>query len=94
MTIGICKIEFYLPGLTSLKEKRSILKSMLKRLHNTFNVATAEIDYHDSWQSALIAVVTVSNSRAHTDQMLNNILSWIESHYPEAMIVKQDIELL
>lgn len=94
MTIGVCTIEFHLPGVASLKEKRSIIKSMLKRLHNTFNAATAEVDYHDSWQSALVAVVTVSNSRAHTDQVLNNIVDWIESHYPEAMIVKHETELL
>jgi uncharacterized protein len=54
--IGTCTLELYLAGVTSLKEKRSILKSLLARLHNTFNLSAAEIDANDRWQSAVIAI--------------------------------------
>lgn len=92
--VGLCTFEFYLPGLTSLKDKRSILKSMLSRLHNTFNVSAAEIDENDRHQSAVIAVAVVSNSSRHAQQVLQSIESWIEEHFPDAEIVKRKIEIL
>lgn len=56
MVIGVCTIELHLPGIGSLKQKRSILKPLLARLHNTFNISAAEIERKDSWQSTITAV--------------------------------------
>lgn len=92
--IGLCTLELYLPGVLSLKEKRSIIKSMLARLRNTFNVSTAEIDHHDVWQSAGIAIVTVSGSTVHARQVVSKTISWIEEHFPDVMIVRQEVEVL
>lgn len=92
--IGLCTIEFYLPGLASLKEKRSILKSMLARMHNTFNISAAEVDRQDSWQSAVVAFALVTNSTAHAHQVIENVLKWVESSYPEALEVKHQVEIL
>jgi uncharacterized protein YlxP (DUF503 family) len=92
--IGLCTIELHLPGLNSLKDKRSILKSMLARLHNTFNVSAAEVDRQDVWQSAVIAVVTVSNSTSHSSQVIANVLDWIENNFPDVFIVRQETEVL
>lgn len=92
--VGLCTIEFYLPGVASLKEKRSILKSLLQRVRNTFNVASAEIDHQDSWQSAKVSVATVTNSTSHANQVLSKVLNWIETNYPDAIIVQQQIEIL
>ena len=92
--IGVCTIELYLPGMTSLKDKRSVLKSMLARMRNTFNVSNAEVDHQDIWQSAVIAVSTVSNSSAHANQMITSVLKWIENTFPDVQIVGEDIEIL
>lgn len=92
--IGLCTIEFYLPGLNSLKEKRSIIKSLLARLHNTFNVSAAEVDHLDTWRSATLAIVVVSGTTAHANKVINQALNWVETNYPEAVIVKQRIEML
>ncbi|MCB9451719.1 MAG: DUF503 domain-containing protein [Anaerolineaceae bacterium] len=93
MMIGLCQIEMHLPGVASLKEKRSILKSMLARIHNTFNVSAAETGHHDVWQSAEIALAIVSNSNVHNQQVLNRILEWIENNY-EVLITSHEIETL
>jgi uncharacterized protein YlxP (DUF503 family) len=92
--VGLCIVEFHLPGVSSLKEKRSILKSMLARMHNTFNISAAEVDYQDNWQSAMIAFAVVSNSSIHVDQIASKTIRWIETHYPEAMIINQQMEIL
>lgn len=94
IAIGLCTLELHLPGVDSLKEKRSILKSLLKRLHTTFNVATSEVDFHDVWESSVIAIVTVTTSNHHIDQTMTEIIKWIEHHYPDAQIVNQEIEIV
>lgn len=92
--IGLCTLDLHLQGIASLKEKRGILKSMLKKLHNTYNVSAAEVDYQDKWQSAQIAITTVSNSTHHSHQVIDKVIQFIERHYPEAMIIKQELEIL
>ena len=92
--VGICTLELHLPGVGSLKEKRSILKSMLARLHNTFNVSAAEVDHHDMWRSAAIGIASVSNSTAHANRVIQQVIDWVETHYPDAYITDQDIEIL
>jgi hypothetical protein len=92
--IGYLEIELYLPGTASLKEKRSMLKPLLSRMRNQFNVANAEIDHHDVWQSAVVGITTVSNSTSHCQQMLQTILNWIEQDFPDLMITHERIEIL
>jgi uncharacterized protein YlxP (DUF503 family) len=92
--IGFCEIELYLPGVTSLKEKRGIIKSMLTKMRNQFNVANAEVGKLDSWQSSTIAITTVSNSTSHLHQTIQNVMKWIESRYPDALIVNHATEIL
>lgn len=92
--VGLCTVELYLAGLTSLKEKRSILKSLLSRLHNTFNITAAEIDAHDRHQSAVIAFAVVSNSSRHAQQVLENAAAFVEERFPEVEIVRKQVEIL
>lgn len=94
MIIGTCVVELYLPGNGSLKGKRSILKPLLLRLRKEFNLATAEVDYHDVWQSAQIALVSVSTDAGHVQKMLERAVQWIESHRPDLTVVDWRIELL
>lgn len=92
--IGLCTLQFYLPGVSSLKEKRGILKSMLAKLGNKFNISVAEVNHQDKWQSAEIAIVCVSNATVHAHQTLNQVIQWIEEHHPDALITHQEIEIL
>ena len=94
MIIGVCTIELHLPGMGSLKQKRSVIKPLLSRLHNTFNISAAEVDQQDVWQSAVIGVALVTNSTPHAQQVLNNVLNWIETNFPNVYIVRQEIEIL
>jgi uncharacterized protein YlxP (DUF503 family) len=61
MIVGVMTAQLHLNGLTSLKEKRSIVKSLLGRLKSRFNVSASEVDHQDSKTSAVIAMATVSN---------------------------------
>jgi len=92
--VGICEIEFYLPGVTSLKEKRSVIKPLISKMRKQFNVAVAEVGHHDVWQSSRIGISTISNSSVHNRQMIQNVIRWIEDNFPDLYITKQDIEIL
>jgi uncharacterized protein YlxP (DUF503 family) len=92
MRVATCVIILHLEGVSSLKEKRRILKSILSRLSNQFNVATAEVDYHDVWQTAMIALVTVGNDSAYLHGLLEKAVSWIEKNRPDVPIDEYSIE--
>jgi uncharacterized protein YlxP (DUF503 family) len=84
----------YLPGSSSLKGKRSLLKPLLSRLRREFNLAAAEVGGNDAWQSAVVAVVTVANDPAHVQRALSRAPRWIEAHHPEVQVVDWEIEVL
>ena len=92
--VTLCTIDLSLDGVHSLKEKRSIIKSLLTRVRKQFNIAAAEVDHHDVWQSSQIAIVSISNQAAHSNKMIESVLEWIEVHYPDALIVGEQRETL
>jgi hypothetical protein len=94
MVVGVCILELNLPGLGSLKEKRSVLKSLLARLHKEFNVTAAEVDLHDAWQAATLGIATVSTSAVHAHSLLNNLAHWIEVNRPDLEVVDEYIEVI
>ena len=93
MIIGACIIDLHLPGNGSLKGKSSILKPLLLRLRKEFNLATAEVNYHDAWQSAQIALVSVSTDIGHVQRVLERSVHWIEKHRPDLSVVDWRIEV-
>ena len=72
-SIGVIILELRLDDAHSLKDKRHHVKSLKDRLRGKFNVAVAEIDYQDLWQRGLVACVTVSASKPHAEQVLQNV---------------------
>ena len=50
MVVGILSLELYIPGASSLKEKRYVLKSIKTKVSNKFKVSIAEVDHNDKWQ--------------------------------------------
>jgi uncharacterized protein YlxP (DUF503 family) len=68
--IGVLTLELRLEHSHSLKEKRHVLESLKDRLRHKFNVAVAEIDYHDLWQRSVVAAVTDSRDREFANKVL------------------------
>ena len=93
MIIGACTIQLYLPGVFSLKEKRGVLKPLLNQLRRQFEVAVAEVGNQDTWQSAEIAVVVVSNHTGHIYAVLEKVVHWIEEEYRAVEVLDWAVEL-
>ena len=94
MNTGICKIKLHLPESQSLKSKRRIVKSIISRLQNQYNISIAEVDDHDLWQLATLGISCVSNSNQHVDETLTRVINFIVQNYPELEIVNREIEIM
>jgi uncharacterized protein YlxP (DUF503 family) len=79
MIVGVCCVELYMRETRSLKAKRQILKSIITRVKNNFNVAIAEVDYQDKWQRATLGVAVVSTAHDHANGILSKVVNFIES---------------
>lgn len=66
-----------MPKAQSLKDKRSVLKSLKDRLRGQFNVAVAEVDSNDLWQRASLGVAAVGGARAYVDGLLEDVARWL-----------------
>lgn len=75
----------------SLKEKRGIVKSILGRAKNRFNVAGAEVDRQDNAGVAVLAFVTVSPDKNIPRQALEKVEEWIYEGWPDLEITGSDI---
>jgi hypothetical protein len=81
-----------LPTAGSLKEKRRIVKSITTNLRNNFNVSVAEVDHHEAWGAAQIAVACVSTDRAHAHQTLTRAVRAVERDRMDLILVDYTIE--
>lgn len=94
MFVATCVITLELDGVRSLKEKRSIVKSVITRLQREFNLSVAEVDRQDAWGTAVIGLAAVGNDKAHLHRLLEKSVAWVESQRPDAPIADYSIEFL
>ncbi len=76
--IAFCLLEMHIPEATSLKQKRQVIGSMVKRLRNRFNFSVAEVGYKDLWQRSELGIAAICQNSADADRVLEQALSFIE----------------
>ena len=92
MVVGLLTVELHVPGARSLKDKRMVLRRLKDRL-GKFNVAVSEVEHHDLWQRAALAIVTVSTDQDHADRELAAACNEIERLEP-GLITRTEVEFL
>lgn len=92
-TIGVLTLDLHIEHSHSLKDKRQVIRSLKDRLRAKFNIAAAEIDHQDSWQRAVIGVVTVSGDRSRVEQLLQ-LVEKEAANLLGAILVGADVEYL
>ena len=80
MVIAAVEIKLYLPWVHSLKEKRMAVKSVLQKKQNHFYVYADEVDYQEVQQSAAIAFAVVTCTVGQANQVLQNIMDYVQAH--------------
>jgi hypothetical protein len=92
MIVATCVVKLHLNGVYSLKEKRRIVKSLCTRLPQKFNLAAAEIEHQDVWQTAVLGLAVIGNNSAHLHSLLEKAVAWIEETRPDIPIEDYSIE--
>ncbi|MDY6905114.1 MAG: DUF503 domain-containing protein [Thermodesulfobacteriota bacterium] len=75
MVTGLGIITLRIEGCRSLKEKRKIVKSMIARIRNAFNVAVAETGANDVLSRAEIGFAVVGNDRREINARVDKIFN-------------------
>ena len=79
MVIGCQTFALRIPGATSLKMKRAVLRSLKDRVRGRFNAAVSETGLQDVHDRSELSVVTVGGSRALVDAALDHIDAFVAS---------------
>lgn len=87
MIVETAEIKLHAPWVSSLKEKRMIVKSLIARTRNKFNVSIAEIAEQDTHQTIILGVACVTSSVSQADSIIEHIIALIEGS-TEAEIMK------
>jgi uncharacterized protein YlxP (DUF503 family) len=93
MVVGVCILELDIPASQSLKDKRRVVKSVIARARQSFNVSVAEVDALDSWQHATIGIVCVSADAEYAHGLLEKVIDNIERSRLDAVIADYSIEI-
>lgn len=93
MTVGVALLIFRLHEVHSLKEKRSIVKSLVEKSQNRFNVSVAEVADQDVHQKASIGIAVIGNDGRVVNSVLDRIIDFMEA-LGLAELVSREIELI
>jgi len=92
MIIGAAVVELHVRGSRSLKAKRGVVRSLVSRLRNRFNLSVAEVGGQDTWQRAVLGLAAAGTDRAFVRQLLERAVAFIdEQHLAERLAVDFEI---
>ena len=94
MNLGVCSMTLRLPGNESLMGKRKVVKSLIARVRNTYNVAIAEVDDQDVWQLTTLGIACVSNDAQQNNRVLSKVVEFIGRSRLDLEVVDYEIELI
>ena len=89
MVVGVCRLNLFFPASGSLKTKRQGVRRIVDRLRAKYNVAVAEVGGSDTWQRASLGMSVVSNSAPHAQEMLDELVTFVEDLYVAQILDRQ-----
>lgn len=92
MIVGVMRVELYIHGATSLKEKRRNIRSIKDRLRKNFNVSVAEVENYDLWNRGSLGIALVGNDPAFVQESVDRIKEFLERNWPH-LILEMESEM-
>ena len=80
MVVASQSWELSLPGCRSLKEKRSVVRSLRDRLQAKFNVSVAETGFQDISNRAELSLALVASDGRFAESTLSKADGFVEAH--------------
>ncbi len=91
--VAVGTVDVHLPDAESLKDKRRALKGLKEKLRHRFEISVAEVDHHDSWQHATLAMACVSGDSRHANEVISKAMDFLEDHV-EGYVTDVHVEVL
>ena len=90
MIVGAALVEIHVHGSRSLKQKRGVVRSIVR---NRFNLAVAEVGGQGSWQRAQLGLAVVGSDTGVVRSVLERAVDFVESlHLAE--VLASEIEIV
>ena len=86
MMVVVLTMRFHAPFVHSLKQKRSVVKSLTAKIENKFHISVAEAAEQDVLQTIVICVAALIHNNKQADSIAENIISFAESVTDAEMI--------
>jgi uncharacterized protein len=83
MYVAVCELTLHLPASASLKDKRQIVRSVLARLRNQFEISASEVDHQDTWQLTTLGLAYASGDAQHARDVIDNAVRYVEESRPD-----------
>jgi len=93
MVIGVLTVSISIPEARSLKDKRSVIRSLKDRIVHHMNVSVAEVGNHDTWKHSELAFVTVASEKPIVEKRLAKLSSVLRSN-PRYVLTGLNTEIL
>ncbi len=93
-TIGVARLTLYLDDSFSIKDKRHVVRSITQKVRNKFNVGITEVADLNDMRMGTLAIVCVSNSAPHADEMLATVIRFIEARVEMGVLGEIETELI
>lgn len=93
MVVGVCRVDLYISGSSSLKDKRQVLRKVIGRVREKFELPLNEVGHNDLWQRAQLGFAIVGNDRTHVGSLVDSIVNFIRGLYV-AEVVDRKMEIL
>jgi uncharacterized protein YlxP (DUF503 family) len=92
MLVAMTRFDLRIPGSSSLKAKRHVVKGLTAGIRQRFNVSVAEVDHHELWQRSAIAVAAVTQQAYHARKVMHEVERYVAT-WPPVEIIDADLSL-
>jgi uncharacterized protein YlxP (DUF503 family) len=93
MRVGVLHVSFMIFDAQSLKQKRTVLRSVKDRLRNQFNISVAEIGSNDKWQIGELGIAAVGNNGRFVNSVMEEVKNFLNSN-PAIRIIDAEIDII
>jgi uncharacterized protein YlxP (DUF503 family) len=92
MIVGSLRVRLLVRESRSLKDKRQVVRGIMDRLRNRFNVSVAEVEAQDHRQLAVLGLAMVSNEASHVRTAFDRVVAVLRGH-PVAELLDHEVEV-
>jgi uncharacterized protein YlxP (DUF503 family) len=93
MFVGVLRFSLEIVGARSLKDKRSVVRSLKERVQSRLRLSIAEVGALDDPRRATFGVACVSNSAAVCDKLLEDVAG-MAGTLPDAVLADRATEIV